>query len=110
MKVIGNLKEFRRRTILVVDLDFEFINITPNSRLGIFNRERLSELVDFCKDNPEYHIISFLENGGVEINDAVEAAALYMLGRGDKDPDLMYVPRLSDDARADLEILKFNID
>lgn len=108
MKIINCPREFRIRTGFVMDLDFEFLDIVPSTRLGCFARSRLSELVDFCQNNPEYHIISHLRRVPIKVNAVVEAAAFYLLGEGDADPELMYVRKMSADALSKLHILKFD--
>jgi hypothetical protein len=44
------------------------------------------------------------------VNAVVEKAAFYMLGQGDKDPDLMLIPKMSKEAAEALRILKFDSD
>lgn len=78
VKIINTIDEFHRLTGPVMDLDFEFLDIVPSTRLGFFDRSRLSELVTFCKNNPEYHVISVLKQVPIKVNDVVRAAAFYM--------------------------------
>lgn len=110
MKIIHNYSEFKRLTAPLMDLDFALLDITPDFRLGMFGPKRLPELVTFCKNNPEYHIISSLRHVSVDVNAVVEPAAFYMLGQGDQDPELMLVPKMSKETAEQLRILKFDTD
>ena len=110
MKVLHNHSEFKNRTAPLADLDFALLDIVPDSCTGIFYPRRLPELILFCQNNPEYHIMSFLGDTFIDVNAMVEKASFYLLGRGDKDPDLMLVPRMSKEAIEELRILKFNTD
>ena len=66
------LIEFEYRIKPLFDYDFDLVDIVPDSRIGIFARERLSDLKDFCKANPEFHIISRLMYANIEMNRVVE--------------------------------------
>lgn len=108
MKIINDNSEFHRRTGLLLDLEFEPIDLIPNGLLGVFDRHRLPELMSFCNENPQYHVISFLKYAPIKVNTAIHAAAFYMLGEGDNDPELMYMPQMDEVAREALRILKFD--
>lgn len=110
MKIIHNYTEFKRRTAPLMDLDFALLDIAPDFRLGMFGPKRLPELITFCKNNPEYHIISFLRHVSIDVNTVIEPAAFYMLGQGDQDPELMLIPKMSKEAIEELRILKFDTD
>lgn len=110
MKIIKDIREFRLRTGLLIDLEFEPIDLVPNGLTGVFNQNRLPELVDFCRENPVYHIISFIRPSPIRVNAPIQKAVFYMLGNGDNDPELMCVPSRSEKAIADLRDLEFDID
>ncbi len=110
MKIINCYSEFKRRTDPLMDLDFALLDIAPDFRIGIFRPSRLPELVTFCQNSPEYHIMSFFRDTLIDVNAVVEKAAFYRLGRGDSDPELMLVPKMSKAAAEELRILKFDTD
>ncbi len=109
MKIINDINEFHHRTGLIVDLEFESIDLIPNGLIGIFDQHRLSELMSFCNENPQYHVISFLKHAPIKVNTAIHTAAFYMLGEGDNDPDLMCVPIMDKDTIIELKTLEFDI-
>ena len=45
-------------------------------------------MVEFCAENPDYHMITIL-SGGRTINKFVPGERIYQLARGDKNPNLM---------------------
>lgn len=108
MKITNDLREFRLRAGPLMDLDFALLDITPTTQLGFFAHSRLAELLAFCRSNPEYHIISFLKQVPVKVNDVIDDAAFYMLAQGDSDPELMYVPRMNEMLLAKLKVSKFD--
>ncbi len=108
-----SIPDFRRRTVplSVAEWDYADLDITPDDHVGIFNRNRLPELIDFCSRHPQYHIISFLNYSPVvRINAPIESAAFFMLGSGDKDPELMHIPKMKKESIEILKILEFDRD
>ncbi len=56
-----------------------------------FSQEQAWIIKKFCRDNPQYHIISYLYRGikpGRYVNKYLPEAARLHLGNGDKNPDL----------------------
>ena len=102
-----SIPEFRLRTVPLSDTDFALLDIVPDDRIGFFNSNRLSELTTFCRNNPEYHIISYLKHNRVRVNAVVSTAHFYRLGQGDKDPELMCIPPISNTAIELLRIFEF---
>ncbi len=88
MIIIPTLLEFRRRTSVLVDYEFEDVNIIPDSIIGVFNHHRLEELLKFCKENPDYHIISEVSYS-LYFNKVLPQAEQFYLGQGDANPDLV---------------------
>ncbi len=110
MKITNDPREFRLRAGLLMDLDFALLGITPTTQLGFFSRNRLAELLAYCRNNPEYHIVSFLQDAPFKVNAVVEDAAFYMLGQGDSDPELMYAPKMNEELLFKLKVSKFDLD
>ena len=110
MKIIDSYKEFNRLTDPLMFEDFSIQDITPDFQIGVFFPTRLPELIAYCNQNPDYHIISYLKSNQIQINKIVENAAFYRLGKGDCDPELTYIMKINSQAIWDLQILKFDID
>ncbi len=53
----------------------------------VFYPNRLAELQDFCKENDEYHILSWMADG-TRINSVRLGATFYYLCNGNPDPRL----------------------
>ena len=106
MKIVHNYAEFFKRVKPLFYDDLENIGLFGSSAAGIFDNHRFTELTEFCSNNPKYHIISILE-GGVEFNRPIDTKALYLLGLGDDDPELVYIAKISWKAFENLQVLKF---
>ncbi len=88
MIIIPTLLEFRQRTAVLVDYEFEDADIIPDSIIGTFENHRFDELVEFCSRNPDYHIVSVL-NVGLYFNKALPNAQEFYLAQGESNPDLV---------------------
>ncbi len=84
---IPKVLEFWQRTAILVDYEFENVDIMPSSAFG-FDNHRLAELKQFCGRNPDFHIIS-LVNGCLYFNKVMKNATQYYLAQGDSNPDLV---------------------
>ena len=71
---------------------------------GHFFPKRAAELIQFCKQNHEYHIVSYMPN--MKINKFIPGASLYFLANGDPNPQLLYSTALCEE---ELEIFKLRI-
>ena len=80
--------EFLNRTAIILDFEFEDINLIPNSPAGMFDNHRLEELKRFCVQNPVYHIVSVV-NAGLYFNKPIPDAQTFYLAEGDSNPDLV---------------------
>ena len=109
MRIIRNFGEFYKLIKPLRFEDFEGLDIVPSTPLGVFFKNRLSDLLEFCKKNPQYHVISQLSYG-VELNRPMEVVSTYELGNGDNDPDLMYIKNINLKTFQNLRILKLKID
>ena len=109
MKVIRDFKEFYIRVKPLRFDQFDGLGIDPSREFGDFYVDRLDDLLKFCKNNPQYHIISNLSSG-VSLNSPSLAAYSYELGQGDSDPDLIYIEKITWKAYEYSKISKFNLD
>ncbi len=106
MKIIYDYDEFHNRTKPIRD-HFDLDDIFPDTLTGVFFPSRLKELIQYCTERPEYHIMSYLPKQ-VKVNRAVDAACFYLLGTGDADPDLWYSLRFNQEKFESLQIYKFS--
>lgn len=109
VKVVRDYKEFLKLVEPLCFNDFESLNIEPTMPSGVFGYDRHYELVEFCRKNPEYHVISHL-GSGVIVNKPLEKVTSYELGRGENNPDLVYIESASWEYYVCLKTIKFNID
>lgn len=109
MKLIHDRKEFDDRTKPIY-YHLYLDDIESDTRLGFFLAHRYEELLDYCKKNPQYHVISKIGRYTLTVNNAVKGAVFYMLGEGDPDPELMYCMSSTYKEFEELQIHKFNID
>ena len=96
MKVL-DLFEFSRRVAKLADLDFCGLDIKPCHPLGRFLPNRLEELVEYCRANPQYHIVSYLGDF-LYVNRYIDNAHFYFLAEGDDDRHLVGVNRPNPEA------------
>ena len=67
--------------------ELEWLGLAGHDFSGTFGSWMLPELIRFCRDNPEYHILS--SNGpGRVVNQLLEGKVYYMIANGDRDPTL----------------------
>jgi len=109
MKVIRDFDEFYKRVKPLRFDDFDGLDIVPSTEFGDFFKNRLSDLLLFCKNNQQYHIISNLSLG-VMLNKPSNEAHHYELGQGESDPELMYIEKINWKGYEYLKISKFNRD
>jgi hypothetical protein len=109
MRITRDAEYFYNTVEPIFDYEMEFIDIVPNADAGFFDKHRLSELMIYCKSNPEYHVISKWGLEGITINAPISNAGFYMLARGNSDPSLVYIRPNDEDSYATLQTLKFQI-
>lgn len=80
--------EFRARVGMIEDyLELEWLGFKLNNICGIFRSQDLPNLIAFCRDHPNYHIVSSLGSGRY-INKYDPSARSYALANGDKNRSL----------------------
>jgi hypothetical protein len=108
VKLIHDFGEFLERVGRVMFDDFDHLDIVPDSVVGIFGSNRTEELKEFCKKNPQYHIVTAIKFA--YYNTFIENSHVYFLGCNDPDPELIYTEKRSASYYNELEILKFDRD
>ena len=92
MEMTHDIHAFYRRTGTILNplelmwLDLKFEDLTP-----IFGDSEVGVILTFCRENPEYHVISMTESGRLE-NRFVPDSGVYYLAKGDKNPNLAVNP------------------
>ena len=99
IELIVDMDEFCRRVGLVSShVELEWLGFKMESFGGTLRARRLPELLAFCAENPEYHIMTYTDLGRIA-NKYVPDKDLYFLAKGDKNPCLV-LNHLIDPARA----------
>lgn len=89
IELIVQSRDFNRRVGLIKNYyDLEWLGLSGHDFCGAFRRCFLPQLIQFCKENPEYHIVTS-DGPGRLINRLVEEKSFYLIGVGDKDPALV---------------------
>jgi len=95
IELIVDISEFYRRVGLVAYyLELEWLGLVPNFCSGFFWGEDLPQLQQFCRGNPQYHIVSTTSPGRL-VNKYVPGAKIYYLADGDRNPNLVLNPLVS---------------
>lgn len=86
--------------------DLEAIGITPRDAVGTFGSSDTTMLLKFCKDNPQYHIITRL-SAAKTVNKFVNGNYIYTLAAGDRNPnlELNFPPEVVDHLMSDIMAL-----
>ena len=107
MALIKSYHQFVRQTgLFVSDESLEPFGLFSCDRHGGFRRPRILELQSFCKSNPDFHIVSWL-NPNVTINRFAPGARLFFLAQGDQDPHLIHDTTAQSQ---DLEVLELRLN
>lgn len=74
-------------------LDYEDLELplVPDSVTGLYMSDALPELLNFCREYPEYHIVSCPVDL-VLANRCIPGASLFYLAEGDSDAQLIHDP------------------
>jgi hypothetical protein len=67
------------------------LGLTTDNIGAMFRCSQIDELLEFCSENPAYHIVSGT-SPGMCTNRYVEGCTIYMLAKGDKNPNLVLNP------------------
>jgi len=86
--VVDCIEFYERAGIIADDRELVWLGFELDIFLFAFRPEHVPQLLDFCREHPEYHIASFV---GPErlANKFVPDRNLYMLANGDRNPNLV---------------------
>ena len=91
-EVIADINEFYTRVHTISnDEELRFLGFNVDSVVGTFHEEDLADLKQFCKDNPEFHIVT-QTHPGRHVNRLIEKSDHYTLADGDANPNLILNP------------------
>jgi len=68
--------------------DLFALGLDADDMAGLIVKERMNELIAFCRVNPELHIISMMPNGSM-VNRVSPDAEYFVVGDGDSNPRLV---------------------
>jgi len=92
MELTFDVHAFYRRTGTILNsLELEWLGLKFDDLSAIFRGYEVNLILDFCKDNDEYHIITMTEPGRLE-NRYVPGKRVYYLAKGDKNQNLAVNP------------------
>ena len=86
--VIDDPQEFHRRVgVIVPSPRLKPLGLSPFSFSGAFNGSEVAELLEFCGEDPAYHIVSMPPSGWY-VNRYIPGCNVYFLARGDAYPGM----------------------
>ena len=89
VEVTDDYSDFMKRIgLLFGPRQMSVIGIPPDEIWGTFWESSSSMLLAFCKENPTYHILTSTGPGRFE-NRYIPGQKFYLLGEGDKNPNLV---------------------
>jgi hypothetical protein len=74
--------------------DLEWLGLSGHDFCGIFRSRYLPQLIEFCNEHPQYHILTSCGPGRI-VNRLVHDRHGYLIGDGDSDPNLVFNHTLS---------------
>ena len=88
-EVTDDLNGFYQKTgIIRFYTELEWLGLCSNNITGIFDNSNREQLETFCRENPEYHIMTSTAPGLV-VNQYIPARDnIYFLAHGEKNPNL----------------------
>ena len=92
VELILDAEAFHKAVRIIVDRDeILWLGFDPFSQIGSFRQRDVPSLLEFCVNNPEYHIVTYT-SGHRYVNRYVPDQRVYMLATGDKNPYLAHNP------------------
>ena len=89
-EMVDDFSQFRERTGLLCSLsEVETLGFHVDNIAGTFWESHIPMLLDFCKENPLYHVVTSTRPGRFE-NKYIPHRNLYILAEGDKNPNLIF--------------------
>ncbi len=90
MKLFDDHMEFARAVKQISDyVRLCEMGFTTHSLTGSFFHADVPELLEFCRENPEFHITSMVDDG-IIVNRYDPNGGVFKLAEGEKDPDYAF--------------------
>ncbi|MBF0442653.1 MAG: hypothetical protein HQK54_12170 [Oligoflexales bacterium] len=99
IELTDNVHAFFRQTGIILNHEeLEWLGFQlKNGFTTIFGDSEVPLIIQFCEENPEYHIITMTQPGHIE-NRYVPGKRVYYLAKGDKNPNLVLNPFIGPNA------------
>lgn len=65
------------------------LGLSPCGLLGEFTKKQVTQLLEFCTKNPDYHVVTLL-NPNVYLNRYTLAGRIFRLANGDSDKSVIF--------------------
>lgn len=89
MRITTSYSEFVRDVKIIFDpMRLKSLGLELGEAMGSFWPSEMEDVLDFCAQNPEFHIVSSMGEG-IFINRYDTRGKLFNLAEGDSDPDYM---------------------
>ena len=89
IEMLVSIDDFTARVGLINSyIELEWLGFKLNNYCASFKPANLSALLEFCRINSEYHVVTYVSPGRY-VNKYVSGARTYCLANGDKNPALV---------------------
>lgn len=89
MRVTYDCDEFDRQTGMICDPEkVRSLGLYTKDVIASFYKSDVQDLLDFCAENPKYHIVTIL-TPSIYVNRYDDRASMFHLANGDQDPNYM---------------------
>ena len=106
VELMVDINKYFRRVGMICDFrELAWLGFDMGIYLSIFSQHLVPQLLTFCRENPEYHVVTSI-SAGRWVNKYVPDCRCYKLAKGDKNPNLVLNPLVSPErALVDEEVI-----
>ena len=106
IELMIDIHQYFRRVGMISDFrELAWLGFDMGIYLSIFSQHLTAQLLTFCRENPEYHVVTSVDPGRW-VNKYVPDCRCYKLANGDKNPNLVLNPLVSPErALVDEEVI-----
>ncbi len=106
VELMVDIHQYFRRVGMISDFrELAWLGFDMGIYLSIFPQHLAAQLLTFCRENPEYHVVTSVDPGRW-VNKYVPDCRCYKLANGDKNPNLVLNPLVSPErALVDEEVI-----
>ena len=92
VELIVDINEFWNRVGIIGDYyELQWLGFNLEPFPSVFRPEHIPEMLTFCRENPEYHVVTSITPGRL-LNKYVPGRKVYKLAKGDQNPNLLLNP------------------